>query len=325
MFKAAQILFLLLFSILSSQAQNNSDINFIKFINKFKITALNNGIKKPTLDLAFKGITSPYPNTLTFVKNQPEFNLDMQTYLKQRVTSDRIAIGKQKKIEFTTYLKLIEKKFGVDQNIVLAIWANETNYGSALQNPKTMKDAIKALTSLAYYKSHYNKYAQKQLLALLKILQKHYLNRDELKSSWAGAIGQTQFIPTSYLLYAQDLDHDGKYDINTVPDALATTANLLAQNGWLRNQDWLYEIDPKNVVQPNIGATYPLNQWKALNLHKKDGSPLPFGTQKAKLIKIDGTNPAYILTMHNFEVIKSYNNSLFYALSVGLLANALKN
>lgn len=328
--KTTRILFYLVFNYLlctNLHAINSPDIKFIKFINHFKITASQQGIDQNTLNLAFDGITQPYPNIIKSVKNQPEFNQDAQNYLNNRVTQDRINEGKKQKINLQNYLDIIEKKYGVDRNIVLAIWANETNYGEALKNPKVMKDAIKALSSLAYYKSRYNKYAKQQLIALLKILQKRYMDRDSLKSSWAGAMGQTQFIPTSYLTYAQDLDGNGKYDINNIPDALAATANLLGQNGWHRNQAWIYELDTSDALRLKhlTNVTYNINHWRALRLHLKDGTELPMSNQQAKLIKLSGVAPRYLLVMHNFKVIKAYNNSDLYALSVGLLANALKN
>lgn len=328
MHKTTSLLFFFIFNYLfCANAINAQDIQFIKFINYFKVLASHQGISENTLNVAFDGITQPYPNIIKSVKNQPEFNQDAQSYLNDRVTVARIDEGKKQKVDLQNYLNIIEKKYGVDRNIVLAIWANETNYGKALKNPKVMKDAVKALTSLAYYKSRYNKYAKKQLIALLKILQKDYMNRADLKSSWAGAMGQTQFIPTSYLIYAQDIDSNGEYNINKIPDALATTANLLAQNGWQRNRAWIYELNSSEALKLKhlSDVTYTLNHWRALGLRLKNGKELPASNQRAKLIKLSGAMPCYLLVLHNFKVIKAYNNSDLYALSVGLLANALKN
>lgn len=324
------LIFILFNCIYSMQANalDKPDNKFVTFISNFKNTAMQAGISEETYKKAFDNVTSPYPNIITSVKHQPEFTQDAQTYLKNRVTQDRIDSGKKQKLNLENYLSLIENKYGVDSNIVLAIWANETNYGEALKNPKVMKDAIRALASLAYYKSRYTSYAKTQLIASLKIIQKGYINREDLKSSWAGAMGQTQFIPTSYLTYAQDLNGDGKSDIiNNIPDALATTANLLSKNGWIAYQPWIIEINNHDAMKLKhlVNNTYSLAHWKALNLHLKNGKNLPNNNIQAKLVQVSGSEPQYLLLTHNFKVIKAYNNSDLYALSVGLLANALKN
>lgn len=321
------IIFNLIFSI-KTYAEATVDLKFISFINHFKTIAIAEGINQTTLKSAFDGITTPYPNIMASVKNQPEFTQDAQSYLNKRITQGRIDKGKIQKIIYKKYLDQIENKYGVDKNIILAIWANETNYGEALKNPKVMKDAIRALASLAYYKSRYNNYAKNQLIASLKILQKGYIDRANLKSSWAGAMGQTQFIPTSYLTYAQDLNGDGKSDIiNDIPDALATTANLLTKNGWIPHQKWIYELNNIEVkkITNLINSSAYMSHWNSLNLHLKNGDHLPNTKITAKLVQLTGKEPRYLLLTHNFKVIKAYNNSDLYALSVGLLANRLED
>lgn len=303
------------------------DNNFLHFIDKFKIFALHNGISEETLDLAFNGITEPYPHTIKSVKKQPEFHQTAEDYLSTRLTQARINQGIEKGQELSKSLKTIEYRFGVDRRIILAIWANETNYGATLRNHSSMLDAVKALTSLAYYKSHYNKYARTQLLALLKILQNQYMSRDELKSSWAGAMGQTQFIPTSYLMYGVKLHGEGKGDIiNNEDDALATAANLLYKNGWKKGQSWIYEISPRDntKIMRLQNKSMPLKKWAGLGIHLINSKSLPYSNEIATLKKIDGENPLYLLTTSNFNVIKAYNKSDLYALSVGLLANRLQ-
>lgn len=301
-----------------------TDQNFINFIAQFRQTAIENNIDISTYNRAFHGIALPYTDMLKYIRTQPEFHNTPEQYLKTRITEAKIQKGKSEKQDLASTLQQIEDRFGVDKSIVLAIWANETDYGAVLQNKKIMKDAVRALATLAYYKSHYNNYAQKQLIALLKILQRGYITRENLQSSWAGAMGHTQFIPSSYLLYAVDMDKDGKSDIvNSVPDALATTANLLAKHGWKRQAPWLYEITADNLEQIKALKDYKQNltQWAKLGIKLKNNKPLPQGQELATLT-ILGTQPTrYFLTMHNFDVIKAYNNSNLYALAVALLAN----
>lgn len=303
-----------------------SDPNFINFIEKFRRVAIDNKISIATYNKAFDGVTAPYVDMLRYIRTQPEFHQTPEQYLKPRITEARIAQGQIEKQRLSKTLKLIENKFGVDKTILLAIWANETDYGAVLNNKKIMKDAVRALATLAYYKSHYNHYAKTQLIALLKILQHGDIPRSNLQASWAGAMGHTQFIPTSYLLYAIDMNKDGKSDIvNSVPDALATTANLLAKHGWKAHTPWIYEVTAKNIGQLSAlkNQKRTLDDWAKTGITLINNQQLPKSRELATL-EIIGTVPTRcFLELHNFKVIKAYNNSNLYALAVALLANKL--
>jgi membrane-bound lytic murein transglycosylase B len=199
----------------------------------------------------------------------------------------------------------------------------ETNYGEILKRDDVMRDAVRSLATLAYADKRRAKFARTQLIAAMKILQRGDIDRSHLTGSWAGALGHTQFIPTSYLAYAVDMDGNGKRDIWTsVPDALATAANLLRKNGWQSGQTWGYE-----VVLP-AGRKFPagsrtLAEWQKLGVVRANGKAFPSRGMKATLKVPDGRGgPAFLMTK-NFFVIKAYNNADKYALGVGLLADQI--
>ena len=221
-------------------------------------------------------------------------------------------------------LASIERRYGVDRSVLLAIWSMESNYGAILKNPDRLHYVPQALATLAYGDRSRGKYARTQLVAALKILQDKDISARDMTGSWAGAMGQTQFIPTSYLTFAVDADGNGRRDIwHSVPDTLASAANLLRRNGWQTGRTWGYE-----AVLPAGGARYEgrsktLRQWAALGFRRPDGKPFPRPSERAVLKMPGGAGGPVFLMTHNFYVIKHYNSSDFYALAVGLLADRI--
>lgn len=154
-----------------------------------------------------------------------------------------VSVGQNMARKWGPWLQRIEQRFSVDRNILLAIWSMESNYGEILKRDDVMRDAVRSLATLAYADQRRAKYGRTQLIAAMKILQTGDIDRGHLSGSWAGALGHTQFIPTSYQAYAVDMDGNGKRDIwNSVPDALGTAANLLHRNGWQPGRSWGYEV-----------------------------------------------------------------------------------
>ena len=199
----------------------------------------------------------------------------------------------------------------------------ETNFGEIMKRDDVMRDAVRSLATLAYADQRRAKYARTQLIAAMKILQKGDIDRGHLTGSWAGALGHTQFIPTSYLAYAVDMDGNGKRDIwNSVPDALATAANLLHKNGWQSGQTWGYEVVlPAGRKFPSGSRT--IAEWQSIGVVRANGKAFPRGGEKATLKVPDGRGgPAFLMT-RNFYVLKNYNNADKYALGVGLLADQI--
>lgn len=301
----------------------SADAKFQTWIANFRTTALQSGISASTFQRAFAGVKDIDPEVLQKAAYQPEFTAPVWDYIDNRVNEHSITTGREMARKYSRWLAAIEKSFGVDRNILLAIWSMETNYGEAMQRPDIMRDAVRSLATLAYADQRRAKYARTQLIAAMKILQTGDIDRSHLTGSWAGALGHTQFIPTSYLAYAVDMDGNGKRDIWTsVPDALATAANLLAKNGWESGRTWGYEVTlPAGRKFPAGSKT--MAEWQSLGVVRANGKPFPRGNEKAQLKVLDGREgPAFLMT-RNFSVLKNYNNADKYALGVGLLADQI--
>lgn len=312
----------------SASAQTNpspekfNNDGFLKWVENFKPTALSQGIDEKLFQETFANIYFD-ESVLKHAKYQPEFTLSAKHYLDRHITKNKILKGVELAKKWKDWLIKIEERFGVPYPYLLAIWSMESNYGAVFKNPYLLKDAITSLASLAYADPKRRKYAKTQLIAALKILQKGEITRPHLLGSWAGALGYTQFIPTSYLQYGVDMDNDGKVDIwSSVPDALATAANLLAQNKWKRGEGWGFEIAVPDKNFPK-NTSHSLKEWHDLNIQKINGDSIEPLDLNAKIKIFESEKNLAFLLLHNFYVIKAYNNSDLYALSVGLLGDLI--
>lgn len=307
-------------------APNNAkaDARFQKWIADFYQTAAQSGISKATYQKAFSGVSEPDPTVLEKATYQPEFTSKIWDYVDSRVNPYTVEIGRKMAAKHARTLDAIQRRFGVDKSILLAIWSMESNYGAVLVKDERLHYVPRALATLAYADPKRAKYAKKQLIAALKILQNGDVPAKEMTGSWAGAMGHTQFIPTSYLLYAVDADGNGHRDIwNSVPDALATSANLLMKNGWDTGRTWGYEVAVPSSAAKQVGKTHTIAQWAALGLKRPGGKPFKDGDTRAVLKMPAGTDgPGFLMTA-NFFTIKNYNASDSYALAVGLLADQI--
>ncbi|WP_455479550.1 lytic murein transglycosylase [Bartonella sp. B23] len=301
----------------------HADSGFKHWIKEFKKIALANNISPYTFNMAFKNINEIDPEVLERAAYQPEFVDHPWRYFDDRVHDFAILEGQRQAQKWKNWLLQIEKRFGVDRNILLAIWSMESSYGKILANKGVMRDTIRSLATLAYADKKREKYAYKQLIAAMIILQRGEITRAQLTGSWAGAMGHTQFIPSSYLAYAIDMDGDGRRDIWTsVPDALATAANLLHMNGWQRNLLWGVEVKlPQGKNFPE--NWYSFEQWAKLGIKQANGQPLPSSSERAILKYPDGIKGPIFLVTKNFFVLKRYNNADRYAFAVALLANRI--
>lgn len=270
-----------------------ADAGFQSWIASFCREAASQGVAARTCQQAFHGVKDIDASVLEKARYQPEFKTEAWEYIDNRVNERSIAVGREKLQEYASVLQRIERRTGVDRHVLLAIWSLETAYGAALQKPERLHYIPRALATLAYADERRSRYARTQLVAALKILQRGDVSQKALLGSWAGAMGQTQFIPTSYMAYAVDEDGDGQRDIwHSVPDALATAANLLQRNGWRRGERWGHEVRTADARGQSILAL------------QDNGGPV-FAMQK------------------NFSVLKAYNNADKYALAVGLLADRI--
>jgi membrane-bound lytic murein transglycosylase B len=310
-------------ALLFSAGPASADAGFKKWIATFRATAAQSGISGATYDRAFRGVTEPDPEVLEKARYQPEFTAPVWDYFDNRVHEHSVEIGREMARKWKPWLDRIETRYGVDRNILLAIWSMESNYGEILKNEKVMRSVVRSLATLGYGDPRRAKFARTQLIASLKILQSGDIDVGHLTGSWAGAMGHTQFIPTSYQAYAVDMDGNGKRDIWTsVPDALATAANLLHKNGWQTGKTWGYEVSlPEGRKFP--GGSLTLKKWQEIGVTRASGKPFRNGSDKAELKLPDGRGGPAFLMARNFYVLKRYNNADKYALAVGLLADEI--
>lgn len=298
--------------------------SFKEFLAAFYAEAAKKGISRSTYDRAFADVTEPYAEVLQKAEYQPEFTTKIWDYLDARVNPRSIDDGRIMAGVYGDLLQQVEAKFGVDAPVILAIWSMETSYGAALLRTSRLYYVPKALATLAYADKRRQKFARSQLIATLEIVQAGDVSLEQLNGSWAGAMGHTQFIPTSFLAYGVDMDGNGRRDIwNSIPDALATAANLLHKNKWRPGKPWGYEVKVPEDGGELKGTTKTLAQWKKLGFVRPNNKSFEHLEEKAELKIIGGANGPGFLMLRNFFVLKRYNNSDFYALAVGLLADRL--
>jgi membrane-bound lytic murein transglycosylase B len=296
--------------------------DFQAWVARFWPTAKAAGITRQTYDLAFKGMT-PDPKVVEAANFQPEYVKPIGEYIDRVVSDKRVETGKTKLVENKALLDVIEKRYGVDRHIVVAIWGVESNFGT---QPGDM-NVIRSLATLIYTGTK-AKFAKPQLIMALKILQHGDVSYEAMNGSWAGAMGHTQFIPTTYQSYAVDYDGDGKRDIwNDVPDALASTASYLKVSGWRPGESWGYEVSlPKgfNPAKVSEATSKTLADWGKLGLVRANGAPYPRPSDRATLFAPAGTNGPAFLVLNNFRAILHYNVAKSYALAVGHLSDRLR-
>jgi len=291
---------------------------FDAWATEFQARALAAGITPGVLTREMAGLT-PDPRVAALDSRQPEFSKPVGDYLRGVVTPDRATIGQQRRLDMPQF-DLIEERYGVPREILLGVWALESGFG-AIQGDY---DTIRSLATLAA-QGRRRAWAEGELISALKIIQSGEWPRARLRGSWAGAMGQTQFLPSTFLSTAVDQDGDGRRDIwNSSADALASAANLLVKAGWVRGKSWTRE-----VVVPR-GFDFSLTEgpreeplwWAEKGVKRADGEPWSEAdAAPAQLVAPAGANGPLFLLFPNHFAIRQYNNSLAYALGVGMLAD----
>lgn len=294
------------------------------------------GIRAAILDATLTGLT-PLERVIKADQNQAEFVETLDTYLAKRVSQARIDGGRKMMAENADLLRQVAEKHGVQPEYIVAIWGMETNYGKYFPS----EDAIQALATLAYDPRR-AAYFRKELFAALEILNDDFITPPEMKASWAGAMGQPQFMPTSYLQYADDFDGDGHKDIwNNKGDIFGSVANYLRSYKWQGDQTWGFEVSlPEgfaarlhDVGMYDQGGCRAMNQhskalklsaWQAMGVRDIEGNDLPPGDLEATMVKPDGDSGRAFLTFGNYRAILRYNCANFYAIAVGRLADLVK-
>jgi membrane-bound lytic murein transglycosylase B len=287
----------------------------------FRGRALAKGIRPDVFDAAFAGV-SPSERVLELDRFQPEFSRPIWEYLDSAVSESRIATGRAKAAEKAATLARIEEAYGVDRNVVLAIWGLESAYGANYGSIPV----IQSLATLAY-EGRRKEFAEDQLVAALSIIQSGDIAASRMVGSWAGAMGHTQFIPTSFLDYAVDFTGDGRRDVwaPDAADALASTANYLARFGWERGQPAVVEVTLPagfDFLLADDDTRLSAADWSARGVRTARGNPLPAGDGIAIIVPAGARGPAFA-AYPNFRVIKRYNNATSYALAVAHLADRI--
>ncbi len=294
---------------------------FQRWINDFRRRALGQGIDARVFDRAFRGIRYN-TSVIQRDRNQTEFTKQIWDYLDSAASPTRVRDGKRVLRRYERVLDRIERTYDVDKEIVAAIWGLESRYGER----RGELPVIESMATLAF-DGRRGSFFEKQLVAALKILQSGDVAPRDMKGSWAGAMGHTQFIPTSYLAYAVDFTGDGKRDIwsEDPRDALASTAAYLRRFGWTKGQPWGVEVTlPRgfNPAQASRNNKKMPSQWAAQGVVGVDGKPVPNHGRAAILLPA-GPRGAAFMIFDNFSVLERYNNADAYVIGVGHLADRI--
>lgn len=313
-----------LWAVLAASTAAAREPDFNDWLKGFRAEAQAAGIRDDILDQAFDGVRVN-DRIIELNENQPEFSRPIWEYLDGALSEARVSEGREKFAENRSLLSLIETAYGVDAEVITAIWGLESSYGDLMGD----YDAIEALATLAW-RGRRTGYGRSQLIGALKILQNGYAERDQLKGSWAGALGQTQFVPTTYLAYAVDHDGDGKRDLwADLGDVFASTANYLSASGYLQNDPWGTEVTLPNGFDYSLAdenVRKPLAEWAASGIFGPHGESL-IGrfdpNARARVLLPAGAQGPAFLTFENFDAILKYNRSTAYALAVSLLSERI--
>ena len=296
--------------------------DFQNWIKGFRKRAVSQGITHKTLDRAFRSVTYD-PEVIRRDRNQSEFTKSIWDYLDTAVSDKRIKNGKKALRAQRRRLQQIEATYGVDKEVVVAVWGMESSYGTYRGD----MDVIRSLSTLAF-DGRRGRFFESQLIAALKILQAGDVPPRKMTGSWAGAMGHTQFIPTSYLAYAVDFTGDGKRDIwsDNPSDALASTAAYLARFGWVKGQPWGVEVKLPRGFNYGLASRKIKKspaQWSALGVKGINGRPVPnYGS--GSILLPAGGNGAAFMVFKNFQVIERYNAADAYVIGVGHLSDRIK-
>ena len=297
---------------------------FNTWLDTLKIEARSKGISQSTIESSLSGI-KPIPRVIELDRKQPEFTLTFEEYLGRVVSDRRIRIGKAKLVQHKKLLAEITIKYGVQPRYIIALWGIETDFGRITGG----FPVISSLATLAY-DGRRSKFFRKELFLALKIVDKGHITAKDMLGSWAGAMGQNQFMPSSFHAYAVDYNRDGSKDIwKTLPDIFASIANYLSKSGWQGDQTWGRAVRlPDKFSSKLLGRKIKkgLNQWHELGVRKLSGKDLPKRNLISSIIRPEKgmVGPAFVV-YHNYGVILKWNRSNYFATAVGTLSDKIKH
>ncbi len=300
----------------------HADDGFDAWVVKFKRDAIAQGVSQKTVNKAMANV-KPIARIIELDRKQPEGTMTFAQYKKRVINDARVAQGRRLYKKHKTLLTRVEEKYGVPAQYIVALWGIETSYGNNTGGFKV----VHALSTLAY-DGRRSKFFRKELINALKILDAGHISHDKMKGSWAGAMGQNQFMPSSFHAFAVDGNKDGKRNIWTsLPDVFASTANYLSKSGWKEDERWGRRVHiPASFTKDMVGkkVKHDLSVWKKLGVKLPEGADIPVvkGMQ-ASIVTPDGLkNDAYLI-YDNYRVIMKWNKSTYFATSVGLLADEI--
>lgn len=295
--------------------------DFQTWLTAFKQDARAKGISQETIDAALTGI-NPIPRVIELDRRQPEGTMTFAQYKQKVISQDRIEKGKTKYLNHRATLEKIGAQYGVQPQYIVALWGLETSYGGYTGG----FEIIPALATLAH-DGRRSDFFRSELINALKIIDQGHISVADMKGSWAGAMGQSQFMPSSFLAYAVDYNGDGKKDIwKTEEDVFASAANYLAKNGWIDGQRWGRAVNlPAGFNRDLIKnkTEMPLSSWSQMGVTLPGGQALPSEDIKGYIIQEDGPGTAAYVVYNNFKTILKWNRSNYFATSVGLLADSI--
>lgn len=298
-----------------------ADENFAAWLEALKAEAVAKGISESTVQTAFKDL-QPLEKVIELDRNQPEFKKDFRSYLRMTVTSSRITKGRRLLDENRDILETVRDRYGVQPRFLVAIWGMESNFGSYTGN----FSVVSAVATLAY-DARRSTFFRAELLNVLKILDEGHIGVHDMTGSWAGAMGQLQFMPSTFVRFAVDEDSDGKKDIwRNLPDVFASAANFLSSHGWNGSYTWGREVTvPRNLDEALYGIKTKkhLSEWQEIGIRRLNGDDLPEVDIDASLIRPSGDSGPVFLVYKNYRAILRWNHSHLYALAVCRLSDRI--
>ena len=308
-------------ALLSFGAMQPSLANSADFVRGLWPLAEAKGVSRQAFEASFAGYAM-IPKVLELTRKQPEFTKTVGQYIATAVSDARTNKGRAMRSEWAQTLAGAQQRWGVQPEIVLAIWGMETNFGGFMGGENTVH-ALATLVEGGYRPGYF----RDELLMALRIVSDGHVQPQNMVGSWAGAMGHTQFMPTSFMRYAVDYNGDGRKDIwNSVQDALGSTANYLHGFKWRPGETWGYEIHLPNGFDYAAARSMEratIGQWAQMGITRVSGKPFPRASDVARLYMPAGASGPTFLVLPNFDVIKRYNNSDSYALAVGHLADRI--
>lgn len=294
---------------------------FQAWLDGLRTEARANGISEQTLERSLTGI-APIPRIIELDRNQPESTVTFEQYQSRIVNATRIRNGRARLAQHGALLKEIGERFGVQPRFIVALWGIETNFGQFTGG----FPVIDALATLAY-DGRRSKYFRGELLKALQIVEEGHIDPAEMKGSWAGAMGQSQFMPSSFLSFAHDFDGDGAKDIwNTQGDVFASAANYLKGVGWRDDITWGRKVTlPAGFDDAlvSLDVVKPLAEWQALGVRRGDGRDLPTRELDASVLRPAGAGGQAYVVYDNYRAILRWNRSHYFAMAVGQLSDRI--